>query len=213
MCALAARLLILLPALALSTALAAQGSVSCNEPLEIKSESFSLDNSGNKNLTHFLRPTIKQCNLEIRADDAFSSGVDFGVSSEWRFVGHVRITIAGNTMEADSAVFTFDKSQLARAELAGAPASFSVARAESGKQPAHGTATKISFDNVAQKLRMSEGVVVDQDRYHVQGCDVIYDLKNEGLEAGPTDCGVEAYRIRILPAPPQARAAPPAPAP
>jgi lipopolysaccharide transport protein LptA len=205
---LAARLLVLVPALALCTALAAQGGASCNASLDIASESFAFDGNNNQNLTHFVKPTIKQCNLEIKADEAFSTGVDIDVRSEWRLNGHVRITIGSNTMEAQSAVFTFEKKQLAHAELAGTPASFTASRTEPGKEPIHGTATKISFDNVAQTLRMSEGVVVTQDRYHVQGCDVIYDLKNEGLAAGPTNCGDQAYKIRILPAAPQAKTAP-----
>lgn len=204
---LAVKLLVLVPALGLSTSLAAQGAAGCNAPLDIESESFAFDGN-NQNLTHFVKPTIKQCNLQIKADDAFATGVDIDVRSEWRLTGHVRITIGGNVMEAQSAVFTFEKKQLARAELAGVPASFTASRTVAGKEPVHGTAAKISFDNVAQTLRMSEGVVITQDRYHVQGCDVIYDLKNEGLQNGPTVCGEDqGYRIRILPAP-QTKAAP-----
>jgi lipopolysaccharide transport protein LptA len=200
-------LLILFPALAMSAALAAQGSASCDAPIDITSESFSLDGG----TTHFVKPTIKQCNLEIKADDAFSTGVDFDVRSEWRLTGHVRITTAGNTMEADSAVFTFDKKQLARGELTGVPAAFSASRTEGSKEPVRGSANKIYFDYVGQTLRLSEHVVITKDRLRAEGCDVIYDFKSENVRSGDMECGAEGFKIRVVNAQPQSNAAPAAP--
>jgi lipopolysaccharide transport protein LptA len=208
MAGLAIRSLISLAALALSTALAAQGGAGC-DVLAVDSKSFSLD--GNNNLIHFLRPTITQCNLKIEADDAFSTGVEFDVHSEWRFTGHVRITSQGKFMEAESAVFAFEKNQLSHAELTGAPASFSASRAELDKEPVRGSANKILFDYVAQTLRMSERVVITKDRLRAQGCDVFYDFKSEGMRSGDADCGAEKFQIRVVNAPPQPNAAPPAP--
>jgi lipopolysaccharide transport protein LptA len=207
---LAIRSLIFVLALAMSTALAAQGGAGC-DVLAVDSESFSLDGSNNNNLIHFVRPTIKQCNLKIEADDAFSTGVEFEVHSEWRFTGHVRITAEGKFMEADSAVFVFDKNQLSRAELVGAPASFVASRTEPGKEPVRGSANKIYFDYVAQTLRMSEGVVITKDRLRAQGCNVIYDFKSEYMGSGDVDCGAEGFKIRVVNAQPQANATPPAP--
>lgn len=204
MAVLAARFLILLPALALSTAVAAQVGTSCDAPIDITSEEFLLE----QNLTHFLRPTIKQCKLEIKADDAFTTGVDFEVHSEWKFTGHVRITTEGSTLEAQSAVFTFEKNQLARAELIGAPASFSAARAEPGKEPVRGSANKILLDYLGQTLRLSEHVEVTKDRLRAVGCDVIYDFKNETMSSGDANCGADGYNIRVVPQLPKASAAP-----
>ena len=210
MAGLAARSLIFVHALAMSAALAAQGGPGC-DVIDVGSESFSLDGSANNNLIHFVRPTIKQCNLKIEADDAFSTGVDFDVHSEWRFKGHVHITADGKTMEADSAVFAFEKNQLSRAELLGAPASFSASRAEPGKDPVRGSANKIVFDYVAQTLRLSENVVITRDRLRAQGCDVIYDFKNEKMRSGDADCGAEDYNIRVINPQPRANANRPAP--
>lgn len=205
---LAIRSLIVVGALAMSSALAAQGRTGCNDPLVVDSQSFSLD--GNTNLIHFVRPTIHQCNLKIEADNAFSSGVEFDVHSEWRFTGHVRITADGNSMLADSAVFAFDKNQLSHADLAGTPASFSASRAEAGKEPVRGSANKILFDYVAQTLRMSEGVVITKDRLRAQGCDVLYDFKSGDVRSGDANCGTEKFQIRVINAQPQVNGAPPA---
>jgi lipopolysaccharide transport protein LptA len=190
---LAARLLFFVPALAVSSALAAQAP---RDEIRVDMESFSLD--GSSNLIHFLRPTITQANLKIEAEDAFATGVEFEDHSEWRFKGHVRITADGAVMEAESAVFTFDKNQLSRGELVGAPASFTDARAEPGKEPVRGSANKIFLDYVAQTLRLSEQVTISKDRLYAQGCDVIYDFKNEGFRSGDADCGGETYKIRVL---------------
>ncbi|HZF27498.1 MAG TPA: LptA/OstA family protein [Gammaproteobacteria bacterium] len=205
MACLAIRSLIVASALALSSALTAQGSAGC-DVLAVDSGPFLLEG----NLLHFVRPTIKQCNLKIEADDAFATGVEFEVHAEWRFTGHVRITAEGKFMEADSAVFVFDKNQVSRADLVGAPASFSASRIEPGKEPVRGSANNISFDYVAQTLRMSEHVVITKDRLRAQGCDVIYDFKNEGMRSGGADCA-EDYNIRVVNAQPQANAAPAAP--
>lgn len=210
MAGLAIRSLLFVLALAMSAAVAAQGSAGC-DAIDVASESFSLDGNNNNNLTHFVRPTIKQCNLKIEADDAFSTGVDFDVHAEWRFTGHVRIAAEGKSMEADSAVFVFDKNQLSRAELVGTPASFVASRAEPGKEPVRGSANKIFLDYVAQTLRMSEGVVITKDRYRAQGCDVIYDFKNEGMRSGDVDCGADGFKIRVVNPQPQANTTPPAP--
>ena len=207
MAGLAIRSLLFVTALAMSAALSAQGSAGC-DAIDVASESFSLDGSNNNNLTHFVRPTIKQCNLKIEADDAFSTGVDFDVHAEWRFTGHVRFTAEGKSIQADSAVFVFDKNQVSRAELVGAPASFVASRTEPGKEPIRGSANKIVFDYVAQTLRMSEGVLITKDRFRAQGCDVIYDLKNENMRSGDVECGAEGFDIHVVP---QANATPPAP--
>ena len=207
MSGLAVRLLIFVPALAASAAVAAQGNAGC-DVLSVDSGPFSLD--GKTNLTHFVRPIITQCNLKIEADEALSTSIEFGEHSEWTLTGHVRITTEGKSMLADSAVFTFEKNQLSRAELAGSPTSFTASRAEPGKEPVHGSANKIVFDNVAQTLRMSQDVVITRDRFRAQGCDVIYDFKSEDMRSGNAECGGERFVIRVVNAQPQPNAAPPA---
>jgi lipopolysaccharide transport protein LptA len=188
------RLLFAAPALTVCAALAAQ-SDSSSQDLSFESGPFTLD--GSTNLIHFVRPQIRQGRLRIDADEAFAMGVEFDDSSEWRFKGHVRIDVDGALIEADSAVFTFDKDRLSRGELTGAPASFSDARPSADQEPVRGSANKIYYDYVARTLRMSEGgASINKDQYYIYGCDLIYDFNNERVTPGPTECE-EPFRIVV----------------
>ncbi|HVY66942.1 MAG TPA: LptA/OstA family protein [Gammaproteobacteria bacterium] len=191
-------------------ALAAQGR-DTSDDLVLDSESLSMDRQ--TNLIELKGPRITQGDIRIEADKALATGTDFEQRSEWQFQGHVRITMDMAVLEADSAVFTFDRKQLAHAELEGAPASFTD-RDPSRKTPIRGGARKLAYDRVARTLRMSENAWINKDQYEIQGCDLIYDFNDQGVKSGATDCG-ELFRIRVLPKnePQTPPAAPPPPPP
>ncbi|HET8696034.1 MAG TPA: LptA/OstA family protein [Gammaproteobacteria bacterium] len=198
-------------ALALSAALAAQSNstpenfaFSCDGP-------WSLD--GNSNLMRCSHPTIRQDDLEIRADSAQATNVEFDKNSKWTFTGNVHIKADAATLDASSAVFTFDNNKLSHGELTGTPASFTAMRAEPGKTPVRGSANKIAFDYVGKTLHLSEHVTLTRDRLVWQSCDLVYNLKTEGFGSGDADCP-EKSEIRVLPAPKEGpTSATPAPAP
>jgi lipopolysaccharide transport protein LptA len=145
------------------------------------------------NLFEARHPRIVQGNLRIEADE--SSGVDVEQSSEWRFKGHVKITVDAAVLEADSAVFVFDGKELSRAELEGSPASFT--DPESTRQkPVRGGAGKLAYDRAAHTLRLYEGAWINKGEVQIQGCDLIYDFNDGGVKSGSTECG-ELFRIRV----------------
>jgi lipopolysaccharide transport protein LptA len=166
-----------------------------------RSEDLVLDADGltfnrQTNLFEARRPRIVQGTIRIEADESVGSGVDFERASEWRFKGHVKITVDKAVLEADSAVFTFDNKQLARAELEGDPASFSD-REPTQQKPVKGGARKLTYNHMARTLRMSDNAWINKDQYEVQGCDLIYDFKEERVTSGSTDCGDQLFRIRV----------------
>ena len=146
------------------------------------------------NLFEARHPRIVQGNMRIEADE--SSGVDVEQSSEWRFKGHVKITVNTAVLEADSAVFMFDGKQLSYAELEGNPASFTDLESTQQK-PVRGGARKLAYDHVARTLRLSDNALVKKDQIEIQGCDLIYDFKEERVSSGSTDCGDQLFRIRV----------------
>ncbi len=146
------------------------------------------------NLFETRHPRIVQGNMRIEADE--SSGVDVEQRSEWRFKGHVKITVNMAVLEADSAVFMFDGKQLTRADLDGGPASFT-ALESTQKKPVRGGARKLAYDHVARTLRMLDNAWINKDQYEVQGCDLIYDFKEERVTSGTADCGDQLFRIRV----------------
>ncbi len=180
--------LLLLPWLAM----AAEG----DEPLPISlySESSSFDQASNTVVFRGLQ--ITQGDVGIRADEAVASGLDFA-RSEWRFSGNVTITVDSASIEADSAEIIFEAHSLLVAELRGNPAVFQDLSTTS-EQPIRGGANRLSFDNVDRTLRMTEGAWLSEGPNEFTGCDLIYDLEQEQITSGTSECG-EPVVITILP--------------
>jgi len=179
-----------------------------------RSEDFVLDADSvtfnrQTNLFEAHHPRIVHGNVRIEADESVATGVDFAESTEWRFKGHVKITVDTAVLEADSATFMFDREQLSRADLEGAPASFTDLGSTQQK-PVRGGARKLSYDHIARTLQLSEDAWINKDQYEIQGCDLIYDFNVERVTSGLADCGEEGFRIRV-PQKSKQQAAPAAP--
>jgi lipopolysaccharide transport protein LptA len=172
-------------------ALGAEGD---SEQLVFESQSWTLD--GKTNLIHFVGPKITQGDLGIEAAEAIASGIEFEQQSEWRFTGNVRIQLKGALITADSAVFTFTDKRVARGELTGS-ATFEDTERVEGKSPIRGGANKVTYDDRARTLRLSENAWVHKDQYEMQGCDLIYNLNGEGVSSGSPNCP-QPFRIRVL---------------
>ncbi|HUQ51249.1 MAG TPA: hypothetical protein VM692_03445, partial [Gammaproteobacteria bacterium] len=91
-------------ALTLVVALAAgaQRSSRGTDELVFESESMSFDLQNN--LIQARRPSIRQGDLHIVADEAVATGIEVDKASEWRLTGGVRIEVGTAVLEAASAV-------------------------------------------------------------------------------------------------------------
>ena len=191
-------------ALAVTFVAAAQNN---NAELQFTSGPLVLDRQ--TNMMRAQAPRITQGDLTIQADDALATGFEFDEAGEFRLTGNVRLQIETAVMEADSAVFTFAKGQLSRAELEGTPVSFSDTDAAT-KSSVVGTAGKMSYDYAARTLRMTGEALVQLDRREVLGCDLIYDFRAERVTSGSADCK-DGFRVRVLRDPQAQAPAPVAP--
>jgi lipopolysaccharide transport protein LptA len=172
-----------------------------SEPLVLEADSANFNRQ--TNLFEARRPRIVQGNVHVEADESVAAGDDFQRSAEWRFKGHVKITVDSTVLEADSAVFTLDQGQISRADLEGTPASFT--NRESNQQmPVRGRARKLAYDHVARTLHLSGDAQISKEQYEIQGCDLIYDFKAERWVSGPSDCGVRV----VVPQKPKPQQAP-----
>ena len=165
------------------------------QDLLLNSSSMTIDRK--TNLFHLREPRITQGDMTIEADEALATGVDFNEHSEWQFTGHVHISVDTTLLEADRAVFTFDADRLARGELDGNPATLTD-HGGTHREPVQGGASKVIYDYGARTLRMSDQAWINKGRAQIRGCDLIYNLADEGITSGSSDCG-ESFRIRILP--------------
>ena len=178
-------------AAATSSLLAAQDNAP-RDPLLFDCKSLALDRR--TNLSELSDCTITQGKLKITADQAVATSTELEERSEWRFMGNVKITVETLTIEADSAIFTFEHERLARGEIEGEPASFMDVDPARDK-PISGGASQLVFDDIGRTLRMSGDAWINKDPYEIRGCDLIYDLDDERVTSGSADCGGFHFRV------------------
>ena len=164
------------------------------QPISLDAESSLFDRQTNR--VEFQQLTISQGDMSISADEAIASGLDFE-EGEWRFTGNVTFTVESARIDADSALMTFVDNELQTAELIGDPATLEDA-GDPDADPVRGGAARLVYDNAAQIMRMLDGAWFASGQNEFRGCDLIYDLEQEQLSSGSSDCG-EPVVITIVP--------------
>ena len=163
-------------------------------PISLDADSSSFDRQSNDVIFNGLR--ITQGDFTIEADEAKASGLDFE-KSEWVFQGNVRIAIDSANIESSTAELTFEGHALLVVKLRGNPAvfqDFSAVREET----IQGGASLLEFDSVERTLRMTDGAWLSEGSNEFRGCDLIYDIDEEKITSGSSDCG-EPVLITVLP--------------
>lgn len=165
-------------------------------PISLDAESSAFDRRSNSVVFNGLR--INQGDFTIEADEAEASGLDFEMS-EWTFRGNVRIAIDSASIESSTAEVTFQAHELLFVRLRGDPAifeDFSATREEAIR----GGASLLEFDTTERTLRMTEGAWLSEGPNEFRGCDLIYDIDEEKITSGSSECG-EPVVITVLPPP------------
>ena len=168
------------------------------QPISLDAESSLFDRQTNR--VEFRRLTIAQGDMSISADEAVASGLDFE-EGEWRLTGNVTLTLESARIMADSAVMTFVDNELQTAELIGDPATLEDLGdpdEDPEADPISGGAARLVYDNAAQVMRMLDGAWFASGQNEFRGCDLIYDLEQEQLSSGSSECG-ENVVITIVP--------------
>ncbi|TDJ29577.1 MAG: hypothetical protein E2O55_02950 [Gammaproteobacteria bacterium] len=163
-------------------------------PISLVAESSSFDQKSNSVV--FRGVDITQGDLKIRADEAVASSMDFE-KSEWRFSGHVKITVNSVSIEADSAELIFEAHSLLVANMRGHPAIFQNLSA-TRESLIHGSANHLHYDGGTRTLRMMEDAWLSDGPNEFTGCDLIFDLEQARITSGSSECG-ESVIITILP--------------
>jgi len=161
-------------------------------PISLDAESSLFDRQ--TSTVEFRRLTISQGDMSISADEAVATGLDFE-EGEWRLTGNVTFTVESARIVADSALMTFSANELQSAELVGDPATLEDL---GDPEPVSGGATRLVYDNVAQIMRMVDGAWFRSGQNEFRGCDLIYDLEQEKITSGSSECG-EPVVITIVP--------------
>ena len=164
------------------------------QPISLEATTTSIDRASNRFLIEGLR--IVQGDVRIEADIATASGLDFA-ASDWEFSGNVAIAIESAVIAAESAVFSFESHELVRGELRGDPVTFEDTEPQR-EETVRGMSSRVVYDNVAGTVRMEGDAAFVVGPNEFRGCDLIYDLNQEQVASGTSDCG-EPFRILIVP--------------
>ncbi|HET7201738.1 MAG TPA: LptA/OstA family protein [Steroidobacteraceae bacterium] len=168
-----------------------------NSEMPITLEAASSDFDYKNNALSFRRVRITQGGLEVTAQQASATGLEFE-NSEWRLQGDVRITVPGGNLASSEARVQFRNNAIARASIKGTPAEFEQHLRENG-QLARGRAASIEYDVQAGTVHLTGDAWLSDGRNEIRGNTLVYDIGRERVQANPNEKDPGGVRITINP--------------
>jgi lipopolysaccharide transport protein LptA len=179
-----------LVAVAAPTAMFAQtGLPAGNSTLPINLEAASSDFDYKNNTLLFKRVRITQGGLEVTAQQASATGLEFN-DSEWRLQGDVKIVVPGGRLQSSEALVSF--------RIKGSPAEFEQQLKEKS-QVARGKADSIEYDVKAATVRLTGNAWLTDGRNEIRGNTLVYDIGRERVQANPNEKDPGGVKITINP--------------
>jgi lipopolysaccharide transport protein LptA len=176
-----------------------------DQPIDLQAASSDFDYKNNSLL--FKRVRITQGALEVTAQQASATGLEFD-NSEWRLQGDVQIVVPGGKLESDEARVTFRDNAIVSASIKGSPAMFEQ-RLKEKDQFARGRAGAIDYNVKASTVRLTGAAWLSDGQNEIRGNTLIYDIGRERVQANPNEKDPGGVHITIKPRP-RAPAAEPA---
>jgi lipopolysaccharide transport protein LptA len=141
---------------------------------------------------------ITQGDVRVEAERAEADSLDFE-NSRWTFTGNVRIALqARGTLQSDRAIVEFRNNAVSRAVITGTPAVFQQQNAVTNLT-ARGRASAIAYEVGAGTVRLSDNAWLTDGRNEISGPVLIYNIKEERVQAASQAGASDRVRITILP--------------
>jgi lipopolysaccharide transport protein LptA len=176
---------------------AATGLPSGNSEMPINLEAASSDFDYKNNSLVFRRIHITQGGLEVTAQQASATGLEFE-NSEWRLQGDVKIMVPGGSLQSSEARVQFRNNAIVRASIKGEPAQFEQ-RLRENAQVARGRASSIEYNVRESTVRLSGDAWLSDGQNEIRGNTLIYDIGRERVQANPNEKDPGGVRITINP--------------
>ncbi len=173
------------------------------QPINLEAASSDFDYKNNSLL--FRRIRITQGSLEVTAQEARATGLEFD-NSEWSLQGEVKITVPGGVLQSSEARVQFRNNEIVRATIKGSPAVFEQ-RLKGKDQTARGRAAVIEYNVKESTVRLTGDAWLSDGPNEIQGNTLVYDIGRERVQANPDEKDPGGVRITINP--PKKGAAPP----
>lgn len=168
-----------------------------NSELPINLDAASSDFDYKNNTLLFKRVKITQGGLEVTAQQASASGLEFN-NSEWRLTGDVVITVPCGKLQSNEARVMFKNNAISSATIKGAPAQFEQQLKEKD-QMARGKAAAIDYDVKAATVRLTGNAWLTDGKNEIRGNTLVYDVGKERVQANPGEKDPGGISITINP--------------
>jgi lipopolysaccharide transport protein LptA len=172
-------------------------------PKDIKTGAIQLDAAStevdyrNNNIV-FRDVIISQGDLRVEAQRAEANSLNFE-NGRWTFTGNVRINLQSRgNLQSDRAIVEFKDNLIARAVITGTPAVFQQQNI-SKNITARGRASAIAYEVGAGTVRLSDNAWLTDGRNEISGPVLIYNIKEERVQAASQAGASDRVRITILP--------------
>jgi lipopolysaccharide transport protein LptA len=168
-----------------------------NSEMPINLEAASSDFDYKNNSLMFRRIRITQGGLEVTAQQASATGLEFE-NSEWLLQGDVKITVPGGTLQSSEARVRFRNNAIISASIKGEPAQFEQ-RLRENAQVARGRASSIDYNVRESTVRLSGDAWLSDGQNEIRGNTLLYDIGRERVQANPNEKDPGGVRITINP--------------
>jgi len=165
------------------------------QPINLEAASSDFDYKNNALL--FRRVKITQGQLEVTAQQASASGLEFA-NAEWRLVGDVVITVPGGKLQSNEARVKFRDNAIASANIRGEPAEFEQ-RLKTNNQLARGHAATIDYNVKQSTVQLIGNAWLTDGQNEINGNTLIYDIAGERVQANPNEKDPGGVHITINP--------------
>jgi lipopolysaccharide transport protein LptA len=165
------------------------------QPINLEAASSDFDYRNNSLL--FRRVRITQGGLEVTAQEARATGLEFE-NSEWSLQGDVKITVPGGVLQSSEARVRFRDNEIVSASIKGTPAAFEQKLKEKD-QIARGRAAAIDYNVKESTVRLTGNAWLSDGQNEIQGNTLVYDIGRERVQANPNQTDPGGVRITINP--------------
>lgn len=142
---------------------------------------------------------ITQGNVRVAAQRARATGLDFN-DATWTFSGMVRLSVDGGELRSDEATVVFERNRIVRATIRGRQAEFEQKLRDGGS--ARGRAGSITYEMTAGTVTLREDAWLSDDgRSEIRGDPLVYNVRDQRVQAGKPAGSSERVRIVIRPRP------------
>jgi lipopolysaccharide transport protein LptA len=165
--------------------------------LPINLEAASSDFDYKNNALLFRRVKITQGEMQVTAQEASASGLNFE-NSQWLLQGQVQILVPDGKLESATAQVTFRDNEIVRAVIKGTPATFQQQLKDKGAL-AQGKGNTIEYDVQASTVHLTGDAWLSDGRNEIRGNTLIYDIGRQRVVANPDEQDPGGVHITINP--------------